>query len=119
MPRLRFTVRRMLIAVAIVAILCGGGVQIRRAIAFSQLASSHTSFGLFWHSQEQWHRQFARSILESDRPRLSENDAAEQTEQAEKSKVLADYHAAMKAKYEAAARRPWLSVEPDPPRPEL
>jgi len=29
------------------------------------------------------------------------------------------YHAAMQRKYEDAARRPWLPVEPDPPPPEL
>jgi hypothetical protein len=27
------------------------------------------------------------------------------------------YHAAMQRKYEDAARRPWLPVEPDPPEP--
>jgi hypothetical protein len=29
-----------------------------------------------------------------------------------------DFHAALQAKYERAARYPWLLVEPDPPRPE-
>jgi hypothetical protein len=28
-----------------------------------------------------------------------------------------DYHAALKQKYERAARNPWLPVEPDPPEP--
>ena len=27
------------------------------------------------------------------------------------------YHGRLKAKYEAAARNPWLPVEPDPPEP--
>lgn len=29
-----------------------------------------------------------------------------------------DYYAALQAKYERAARYPWLPVEPDPPMPE-
>ena len=29
----------------------------------------------------------------------------------------ADYHGAMRRKYERAARYPWLPVEPDPPEP--
>jgi hypothetical protein len=31
---------------------------------------------------------------------------------------MADYHARMRRKWEYAAMRPWLPVEPDPPRPE-
>ena len=30
----------------------------------------------------------------------------------------AGYYAALKQKYEQAARHPWLAVEPDPPEPE-
>jgi hypothetical protein len=32
--------------------------------------------------------------------------------------AIADYHEAMRLKYEHAARYPWLSVEPDPPELE-
>jgi hypothetical protein len=32
-------------------------------------------------------------------------------------KRWADYHAAMRHKYERAAMYPWLAVEPDPPEP--
>jgi hypothetical protein len=32
---------------------------------------------------------------------------------------LGDHHAALQAKYERAARFPWLPVEPDPPEPKL
>ena len=37
--------------------------------------------------------------------------------QAEFHQRRATYHAALRRKYEAAAARPWLSVPPDPPRP--
>jgi hypothetical protein len=33
-------------------------------------------------------------------------------------KRRADYHAALRRKYERAARYPWLPVEPDPPEPK-
>jgi hypothetical protein len=32
-------------------------------------------------------------------------------------RLLVEYDTRMKLKYQAAARRPWLSVEPDPPEP--
>lgn len=32
--------------------------------------------------------------------------------------VLLEHHEGLARKYEMAARRPWLSVEPDPPEPE-
>jgi hypothetical protein len=31
---------------------------------------------------------------------------------------LADWHVSLGLKYQAAARRPWLPVAPDPPKPE-
>ncbi len=34
------------------------------------------------------------------------------------SKIKAEHWARLKSKYEAAARRPWLAIEPDPPEPE-
>jgi len=40
-----------------------------------------------------------------------ENNAAKQHR-------IADFHAAMRAKYERLARYPWLPVAPDPPEPE-
>ena len=33
-------------------------------------------------------------------------------------KARAAHHAALRSKYERAARYPWLPVEPDPPEPE-
>jgi hypothetical protein len=40
------------------------------------------------------------------------------SEVAARSRRLADHHAALKRKYERAARYPWLTIEPDPPEPE-
>jgi hypothetical protein len=33
-------------------------------------------------------------------------------------RARADWHAQLEAKYRAAARRPWLPLEPDPPEPK-
>ena len=38
---------------------------------------------------------------------------------AARASLNADYHSAMKRKYERAALRPWIVVEPDPEMPEL
>jgi hypothetical protein len=93
LPRLRFTVRRMMVAVAVVGILLGT-MTVRRGHSL-RLATYHqgqvkrlydqygeaenffgrASGGILWHSELQW-------------------------------------------KYERAARYPWLPVEPDPPEPE-
>jgi hypothetical protein len=126
LPRVRFTVRRLMIAVAVVAILCGVGLQIRQTIRFSRLAARYADDGLFWRRQERNHRALGEKMRTASVDPEQGSGAAEfwrpyiefQAERAEKIKVLADYLAMMKVKYQAAARRPWLPVEPDPPEPE-
>jgi hypothetical protein len=133
MPRVRFTVRRLIVAIAVIAILLAVGPQIRRTIHLSRLsagfarrAAMHDEYESIWREDERkW-----REREEDDRQLADQSDLRsvadfwrEQAERsavrAEKRKALADYHARMKAKYNAAARRPWLDVEPDPPPPEL
>ncbi len=53
------------------------------------------------------------SVVEQARSLLRED----QDSQAACARTLAHY-ARLKGKYEYAARYPWLSVEPDPPKPE-
>jgi hypothetical protein len=127
LPHLRFTVRRLMVAVAIIAILIGVGLQIRQTIRFSRLAARYAEDGLFWRSQERNHRALGEKMRTASVDPEQGSGAAEfwrpyieyQAERVEKIKALADFHARMKTKYEAAARRPWFSVEPDPPRPDL
>jgi hypothetical protein len=127
LPRLRFTVRRLMIAVAIVAVLIVAGLHVETAIRFSRRASIHAGGEVFWREQEQWHREMAKKLLTShERLKLLRVDDTWNIEHAEsfnleadKIKSWADFHASMKAKYRAAARRPWLPVEPDPPSPKL
>jgi hypothetical protein len=92
LPGLRFTVRRLMVVVAIVAIVFGvAELMKRRSMAFRLKAASH---------------QRGLVIIGSHR---YYSDA---------SPAVAEYHMKLVEKYEHAARYPWLPVEADPPEPE-
>jgi hypothetical protein len=98
LPRVRLTLRRMMIAVALAAIGCWIVADIERRSHFRRLAEYHSSKmypdiacnagGLYIEGE---------GIVSQDR-------------------VL--WHRALHDKYERAVRRPWLSVEPDLPAPK-
>ena len=46
-----------------------------------------------------------------------ESAAANERAAEQKCRAEARYHEALRIKYERAARRPWILVEPDPPEP--
>ncbi len=85
----RTTTRRWMVAVAIVAFALVTFVFLRRSAHFMRLAA--------------FHNDMARAI------RSSPGSGAD-PKRADRLEELA-------RKYERAAARPWLSVEPDPPRP--
>jgi hypothetical protein len=123
-PRVRFTVRGMLIAVASVALLMGGLRLLWLRSVYRKAALAHAAY-----------ENLARTLQ-----RMVENDGQEEREleiafgmkvepqsEAVKAKRAADarmnqetaeYHAALKHKYERAASRPWVPIAPDPPPPE-
>jgi hypothetical protein len=118
----------MMIAVAVVAIILGSGLQACRTYRKSQMFAEKAKF----HSFREWQRRRLvaaivypaelnrkRALLfPSERKDLLES--AEISERVAKHEgIRADYQAALKTKYERAARYPWLPVEPDPPEPEL
>lgn len=92
LPRVRFTVRRMMVAVAAIAILCGAMMLAERRVRFGRIAEHH---------------------------RLNARDY---TFDKEEGMYMADpgsyWHKVLHEKYRRAASRPWLSVEPDPPWPD-
>ena len=88
MPRFQFTVRRMMVAVAIVGVVLGGAEMIRRR---------RTDF-----------------IVRSTQWRWSENVALRGRAPVR----FVYYSRRLAEKYEHAARYPWLPVAPDPPEPE-
>ena len=85
--------------------------------------------GLSRRQHEQFYRQHAEDYLvrakrNSNRERIHRDCAEEATRgsgpnspTARKQTRLADYFARLKVKYQQAAQRPWLPVEPDPPIP--
>jgi hypothetical protein len=102
-PRVRFTIGRLMFAVAVVGLLLGAivGVENRRR-RFLALASIHRAKMIAWEevgsseaSRERFDISGRKVSLEADR-----------------------WHSQMAEKYKRAAERPWLPVEPDPPEPE-
>jgi hypothetical protein len=85
----RITTRRLMLAVALVGLGLGSIAELhRRSVAFDRLSKYHILTAGNLHPPRR-HGPIPR----------------------------ADWHARMGAKYRAAAERPWLPVEADPPEP--
>ena len=92
--RLRFTVRGMMSAVAVVAALIGAGIGLsRRRERFLARAALH-----------------GVEIGPAATVHYSFND--------DRAMRWRTWHARLVEKYERAARHPWLPVAPDPPEPK-
>jgi hypothetical protein len=143
MPRVRFTVRGMMLAVAIAGLACSGEAM-RRNYEITETIRIRRP-GHEWRAE--FHRDEARearlryekaethlarriatrkfygdpsSAAEWDeRLRASVDRSIRDLEDVrESSKRAAEWHERLRAKYERAARSPWLPVEPDPPAPK-
>ena len=126
LPRVRFTVRRMMIVVALVAVLLGGASAVdrltRRQAAFARRAVA-------WETRREiydggvWELRCGRYA--GDESILGKSGSYTPPTPETRAVLIARFHAlttycdAMKRKYERAAARPWYPVEPDPPRPAL
>ena len=109
--RVRLTVRNMLVLVALLALSCGLARlwTIRRL--YLRQADSHAGFRAaltrtpadiaYWEAR--WTAQ--RAGLPASYPWPAQPPFVP---------AIARYHDAMRAKFEQAARYPWLTVEPDP-----
>lgn len=120
----RFRIRTLMIAVAVVAVLtaCAAGAwrlnrlsrYYRSQAAILSHAEKRATEGLKDQEEE------LASIAKRDplaRAKLKDfEDVARHC--AGQYAALAEHAAALKLKYERAARYPWLPVEPDPPEPE-
>jgi hypothetical protein len=112
LPRPRFTVRRMMIGVAITAPLAWAFATAYRAAVYERLADFHDaqmipigSLGAVWgefHGEEGELLYYGR-----DGKMLTEREVAWNR-----------WHARLKRKYRAAAGEPWRPLEPDPPEPK-
>jgi hypothetical protein len=106
----RFRLRTLLVAVAVAAVVLGAVMMARRAGDRRARAIRHAKA-----------EAEARRHLDAYRggrvelPRcLTLEEVEALTSRIEESVV---FHAGMARKYERAAARPWLTVEPDPPEP--
>jgi hypothetical protein len=101
LTRPRFTVRRLMIAVAVVGLALATAIMMRRSDEFRALA------------EEQADNE-AASLEYADDARGEHGDQ----QRVARGEQMAVYHRALKIKYERAARYPWLPVAPDPPEPK-
>ncbi len=103
----RMTVRRWMVAVAIVALATAAGQMWRRSIEYVGRAARYSKM-------ERYIRECAAiesKINPSDRP-----PRCRKPNQGGLPVMIAHF-ADLRGKYERAARYPWLSVVPDPPEP--
>lgn len=129
----RFRIRRMMVVVAMVAILVGAWVLRKRSVEYKLRSDWHgaieakcalvadSSGAPFWR----------RSGSVAPQTKMRFEDVVHSKYESSLSRKpyewiwiripaagMAEYHRKLKTKYQYAARFPWLSVEPDPPAPE-
>ena len=106
MPRFRFTIRRMMVVVAVIAIVLGVLGLWQRSAAFGSIAERHSEEELSFIALA------LDALTARDGPRLP-------TGLTQRMLMSRDvHHHKLARKYRRAARYPWLTVEPDPPEPE-
>lgn len=112
--RLHFSLRGIMIAVAIVAVLLWlgvGGFRTFRQAQYRNNANMHAANEAVWRLNERRQNEIVHSL---ERMNL---DSRSIRKSAVRSAARADYHEAMRRKYERAAALGLLSVDPDPPEP--
>ena len=129
---MRFTLRSLMIAIAVVAIAIAGtlwGLKMRGlSKGYARVVQVHKQSETFYRQMEASSRDIAESCDEIRRlrrdpatPFFDELHEREKNLSTRLWKSVATYasqanrYAAMKRKYERAARYPWLTVDPDPP----
>jgi hypothetical protein len=113
---MRFTIRRMMIAVAVVAVFFGLAVEGPRLWVLRQtylgLAERYGYWELRYNGSVELRQELTYVSL--SQPRGPEPSP----ERLVKMKARGDHYGRQRAKYAHAARYPWLSVAPDPPEPD-
>jgi hypothetical protein len=93
LPRFRFTVRRLMVLVAIAAVISALGITVERRGRFGWIAVGH--------------RAHVPKHMPPTKP-VGMDDTVW---------CPIEWHESMARKYEYAAHHPWLAVAPDPPEP--
>ena len=100
LPRVRFTVRRMMVAVCVLAVALFTAVMLRRSYEYRERALENADA-----------EELSLSYADEGR---GENGDPQRVARGEQ---MAAYHRALRIKYERARWYPWLPVAPDPPEP--
>src|SRR5262249_5675012 len=129
----RFRLRTLMIVVAVAAVATGAEGMRRRHTAFRSIAQLHARHGVLHREvaatfqagveTDQEIASFFREAVERESGNKLHREIRDRTEKlvatekinAERYAKLAAYHARLRAKYERAARYPFLPVPPDPP----
>jgi hypothetical protein len=143
LPRVRCSVRVMLVAVAVAGVLFYGAVLCRRRALFLRKAAEHGDWEKRYRVITRIHREAASEKDDLAKKHLAKldglgvsKDSREQTarvrdqisrlfassksyylQEAEWTARIAAYYTGLRQKYENAALRPWIAVAPDPPEP--
>jgi hypothetical protein len=117
-PRLQFTVRWMMVAVAVVAVCFWVLLIYQRQAEYRKRLSVYDDEARWWRSMI-WLNEMRADVLRRrgvyDRRAAAE--AAAITEDLERLRPHAAHLERLRQKYESAVWRAWLLVEPDPPAP--
>jgi hypothetical protein len=120
-PRLRFTLRRMTLAVAVLALILGGLRIVWLRDRYRRAAASYAAT----ENLQRGFLRFAEGDAEAEEDlaiafgyKISGEDKEQQATEIRVMRRKADYLEMMRRKYERAAARPWMPVDPDPPLAE-
>ena len=106
----RFTVRRMMVAVAILALMTAVFAMLIQSERRRQRAMYHSKM----ETETEHLMNFYRGDLVLKRGENRDDFPAMLDRFTRRNR----YHSEMRQKWEASAARPWLPVEPDPPEPK-
>jgi hypothetical protein len=109
LPRLRFTIRRMMVVVAILAVIIGGTQLWLRMRAAREREKAYRYMA-------RYHAMHERAVVIAVRQGSA---TAGPDELARLNQEWSDYHATMKLKYERALANPGVAIPLDPPHPVL
>jgi len=113
LPRVRFTVWRMMVAVAVVGGLAGLariGYQWRN---YRERYLTNTAY------ERSWRKIVDEPMIFHHRSRMTAEEVSRRTEDRREFRLRnVQYHAVLKRKYEYAMWHPWALLSPDPEPPE-
>ena len=125
LPRVQFTVRRMMVAVALLGVFFGitvvGNRILQRHRRFRSAASHFANLEDLERDGVRHYEVMAEPWAKLLEPGKSSGLVYDEMMtfrvKADASRRKADYYANLVNKYERASTRPWNSVSPDPPEP--